>query len=187
MRGPATLLYGPNAVGGVVNVITPHESYRGSLLDGTRAQFSADVGSANAQAGSNFGLQHARGGVRYWAGGGTRRTDDYATPEGTVENSATESSSVRAGVGWSGDRLFASAGVTANGGRYGVPFAGEFHGHHEGESDGHGGRPRGRAWRDGDRPRLAAPRRALRRRCPGPWQPLHRGGAGQPERRRLAP
>ena len=138
VRGPATLLYGPNAVGGVVNVITPHESYRGSLLDGTRAQFSADVGSANAQAGSNFGLQHARGGVRYWAGGGTRRTDDYATPEGTVENSATESSSVRAGVGWSGDRLFASAGVTANGGRYGVPFAGEFHGHHEGESGGHG-------------------------------------------------
>ena len=137
VRGPATLLYGPNAVGGVVNVITPHESYRESLLDGTRAQFSADVGSANAQAGSSFGLQHARNGVHYWAGGGTRRTDDYATPEGTVENSATESSTVRAGVGWSGDRLFASAGVTSNGGRYGVPFAGEFHGHH-GESDAHG-------------------------------------------------
>ncbi len=140
VRGPATLLYGPNAVGGVVNVITPHESYRESLLDGTRAQFSADLGSANAQAGSNFGLQHARNGVHYWAGGGTRRTDDYATPEGTVENSATESSTVRAGVGWSGDRLFASAGVTSNGGRYGVPFAGEFHGHHghEEESGGHG-------------------------------------------------
>ena len=138
VRGPATLLYGPNAVGGVVNVITPHESYRESLLDGTRAQFSADVGSANAQAGSSFGLQHARNGVHYWAGGGTRRTDDYATPEGTVENSATESSTVRAGVGWSGDRIFASAGVTSNGGRYGVPFAGEFHGHHEGESGGHG-------------------------------------------------
>ncbi len=138
VRGPATLLYGSNAVGGVVNMITPHESYRESLLDGTRAQFSADVGSANAQAGTNFGVQHARNGMRYWAGGGTRRTDDYATPLGTVENSATESSSVRAGVGWSGDRLFASAGVTANGGQYGVPFAGEFHAHHEGESGGHG-------------------------------------------------
>ena len=89
VRGPATLLYGPNAVGGVVNAITPQESYRESLLEGTRAQFSADLGSANAQAGSNFGLQHARNGVHYWAGGGTRRTDDYATPEGTVENSAT--------------------------------------------------------------------------------------------------
>ncbi|MYD87108.1 MAG: TonB-dependent receptor, partial [Acidobacteria bacterium] len=28
VRGPATLLYGSNAVGGLVNIITPHESYR---------------------------------------------------------------------------------------------------------------------------------------------------------------
>ena len=38
VRGPATLLYGSNAVGGLVDVITPHESYRESLLEGTRAQ-----------------------------------------------------------------------------------------------------------------------------------------------------
>ena len=137
VRGPATLLYGSNAVGGLVNVITPHESYRESLIEGTRAQLSADLGSANAQAGANVGLQHARNGVHYWAGGGMRRTEDYATPLGTVENSATESSTARAGVGWSGDRLFASAGVTMNDGRYGVPFAGEFHGHHEDEHGEH--------------------------------------------------
>ena len=138
VRGPATLLYGSNAVGGLVNVITPQESYRESLFEGTRAQLSADLGSANGQAGTNVGLQHARNGVHYWAGGGMRRTEDYVTPLGTVENSATESSSARAGVGWSSARLFASAGVTLNGGRYGVPFAGEFHTHHEGESGGHG-------------------------------------------------
>ena len=138
VRGPATLLYGSNAVGGLVNVITPHESTRTSLFEGTRAQLSADLGSANAQAGTNAGLQHARSGVRYWAGGSTRRTGDYATPAGTVENSATESANARAGVGWSGDRLFASAGVTLNDGRYGVPFAGEFHGHHEADAGGHG-------------------------------------------------
>ena len=145
VRGPATLLYGSNAVGGLVNVITPHESTRASLFEGTRAQLSADLGSANAQAGTNVGLQHARSGVRYWAGGGTRRTGDYATPAGTVENSATESANARAGVGWSGDRLFASAGVTLNDGRYGVPFAGEFHGHHEVDAGGHGDDPGGEA------------------------------------------
>ncbi|MCY4076838.1 MAG: TonB-dependent receptor, partial [Acidobacteria bacterium] len=137
VRGPAALLYGSNAVGGLVNVITPHAGYRESLFEGTRGQFSADLGSANAQAGANAALQHARNGVYYWAGGGTRRTEDYSTPEGIVENSATESSNARAGVGWSRDRLFASAGVTFNDGRYGVPFAGEFHGHHEVHSDGH--------------------------------------------------
>ena len=138
VRGPATLLYGSNAVGGLVNVITPHESTRESLLEGTRAQLSADLGSANGQAGTTVGLQHARNGVHYWAGGSMRRTEDYATPLGIVENSATESTNARAGVGWSGDRLFASAGVTLNDGRYGVPFAGEFHGHHEVDSGGHG-------------------------------------------------
>ena len=136
VRGPAALLYGSNAVGGLVNVVTPHASYRESLFQGTRGQFSADLGSANAQAGANAALQHARNGVYYWAGGGTRRTEDYSTPEGVVENSATESANARAGVGWSRDRLFASAGVTFNDGRYGVPFAGEFHGHHE-EPGGH--------------------------------------------------
>ena len=38
VRGPATLLYGSNAVGGLVNVITPQESLHESLFDGTRAQ-----------------------------------------------------------------------------------------------------------------------------------------------------
>ena len=66
VRGPATLLYGSNAVGGLVNVITPHESYRESLFDGTRAQFGADTGSANRQAGTNASLQHARGGAVFW-------------------------------------------------------------------------------------------------------------------------
>ena len=134
VRGPATLLYGSNAVGGLVNVVTPHQSYRDSLFDGTRAQLSAETGSANAQAGTNVGIQHAQNGFLYWGGGGLRYTDDYATPAGIVENSATESSNARAGVGWSRDRVFWSAGVTMNDGRYGVPFAGQFHGHHEEEA-----------------------------------------------------
>ena len=136
VRGPATLLYGSNAVGGLVNVITPHESYRKSLFDGTRAQFSTNVGSANAEAGTTASLQHAQGNVLFWGGGSMRRTDDYDTPAGTVENSATELTNARAGLGWFGDRFFASGGFTFEEGRYGVPFADEFHGHHE--EDDHG-------------------------------------------------
>ena len=133
VRGPATLLYGSNAVGGVVNVITPHESFRESPFDGTRAQFSADAGSANRQAGTNASLQHALGAAVFWGSGSVRRTGAYETPEGTVENSETELTNVRAGLGWFGDRLFASGGVTAEDGRYGVPFAGMFHDHGHGE------------------------------------------------------
>ena len=138
VRGPATLLYGSNAVGGLVNVITPHESYRESLLDDTRAQFSTDAGSANRQAGTSAGLQHSRGNMLIWAGGSTRRSGDYDTPEGTVENSGTELTNARAGLGWFGDRFFTSGGVTVEDGRHGVPFAGEFHGHGHGDEDDHG-------------------------------------------------
>ena len=133
VRGPATLLYGSNAVGGLVNIITPHESYRQSLFEGTRAQFTAGAGTANAQAGTNASLQHAQDNLLFWAGGSLRQTGDYDTPEGTIENSATELTNARAGIGWFGDRLFASGGITAENGRYGVPFADEFHGHHEDE------------------------------------------------------
>ena len=133
VRGPATLLYGSNAVGGLVNVVTPHESYRESRFAGTRAQFNVDGGSANQQVGTNASVQHGRGNVLFWAGGSTRRTDDYLTPLGKVENSATELTNGRAGVGYFGDRFFASGGFTLEDGRYGVPFADEFHGHGHGE------------------------------------------------------
>ena len=131
VRGPATLLYGSNAVGGIVNVITPHESYRESRFNGTRAQFGANVGSANAEAGTVASLQHSQGSVLFWGGGSMRRTADYDTPAGTIENSASELTNARGGLGWFGNRFFASGGFTLEDGRYGVPFADEFHGHHD--------------------------------------------------------
>ena len=127
VRGPATLLYGSNAVGGVVNAITPHESNRESPVPGTHGQIGADTGSANGQAGTNASMQHATGRLLLWAGGGTRRSSDYTTPEGTIENSATGLSNGRAGAGYLGGRLFASGGVQIEDGRHGVPFAGAFH------------------------------------------------------------
>ena len=135
VRGPATLLYGSNAVGGLVNIITPHESYRDSRFQGTRGQFTVDGGSANAQAGTAASFQHAQGNMLFWGGGSLRRTDDYSTPDGVVENSATELTNAQAGVGWFGDRAFASGGFRAEDGRYGVPFAGEFHAAHGPEDE----------------------------------------------------
>ena len=136
VRGPATLLYGSNAVGGVINAVTPHESYRDSMIEGTRGQLSADGGTADTQAGTNASVQHASGNLMMWAAGGARQTDDYATPEGTVENSATRLTNGRAGVGYFGERLFMSGGLTLEDSRYGVPFAGEFHGEEDAAAPG---------------------------------------------------
>ena len=153
VRGPATLLYG-SSVAGLINIITPHaayrnlltppESYGDTLRDGTRGQFGADTGSANRQAGTNASLQHSRGKLLYWASGGWRESGDYDTPEGPVRNSAAELKNGRAGLGFFGNTLFASAALTMEDGRYGLPFEDRFHAHggdaevddHEDDDDG---------------------------------------------------
>jgi len=128
VRGPATLLYGSNAVGGVVNAITPSETFRDLSIAGTRGQFNIDGGTANDQTGTGANMVHGNGPLQLWAGGGVRRTGDYNSPEGTIANSKTRSSNGRSGIGYVGDLFFFSGGITFEDGRFGVPEAGEFHG-----------------------------------------------------------
>ena len=134
VKGPATLLYGSNAIGGVVNAITPQDAFRANPFTGVLGSVSVDTGSANGQAGGTGNVQFGRGAWTAWAGGGGRRTGDYDTPTGKVENSATELGNGRFGVGYAGNHLFFSAGGQLERSRFGVPFAGEFHAHaHEAE------------------------------------------------------
>ena len=146
-RGPATLLYGSNVVG-LINVITPHaayrnlltppESYGDTLRDGTRGQVGADVGTANSQTGTYANVQHSQGRLLYWGGGGYRQAGDYDTPEGSVFNSATELANARAGLGYFGERLFASGGLTFEDSRFGLPFEDRFHAHGDADEHDHG-------------------------------------------------
>ena len=147
VRGPATLLYGSGVVGGLINIITPHAAYRNlltppesygeTLIDGTRAQLGADTGSANRQAGAYANLQHAQGNMLFWGSGAERRTGDYDTPEGPVFNTAAELTNARTGLGYFGDRAFASLSLTFEDSRFGLPFEDMFHSHGSAE-DAHG-------------------------------------------------
>jgi len=140
VKGPATLLYGSSAIGGVVNAITPHEAHRTNPHEGLIASLTADTGSTNAQLGGNGSFQLSQEPWLFWAGGGSRRTGDYSTPEGPIENSASNLSNARFGLGYSNSGRFFSAGYTLEGGTFGVPFAGELeHGGHGDELDGEDG------------------------------------------------
>ena len=138
VKGPATLLYGSNAVGGVVNAISGHAGFT-HHPDGLQGYFQGSAGTANALAGGAAGFDYTRGPWRAWGGGNGMRSGNYATPTGEVENSRTRSTNGYGGLGWFGDRAFVSVGVRANDSNYGVPFAGEFHshGHHEEEGEEH--------------------------------------------------
>jgi iron complex outermembrane receptor protein len=139
VKGPATLLYGSNAIGGVVNAITPQESFRTTPFEGTVGQLSADGGSANRQAGLSGSVQFGRHNWLVWAGGGGRRTGDYESPIGEIENSATRLANGSAGFGYTGNRGFFSVGAQIEDWRYGIPFAGAFHAHEGEEEETHEG------------------------------------------------
>lgn len=136
VKGPATLLYGSNAMGGVVNAISSHTGFS-SHPDGLQGYVQGSGGTANALGGGAVGFDYAQGPWRFWGGANGLRTGDYTAPTEEIENSRTHSTNGYGGFGWFGDRAFVSFGVRANEAKYGVPFAGEFHGHHDEEGEHH--------------------------------------------------
>jgi len=126
VKGPATLLYGSNAIGGVVNAVTPHESFSRTKPEGIQGRVTADGGTNNDQAGVNGQVQFGQGNWALWGGGGGVRTGDYQSPEGTVSNSATRLSNGKGGVGYYADKAYLSVGYQIEDSRYGIPFAGDF-------------------------------------------------------------
>jgi iron complex outermembrane receptor protein len=131
IKGPATLLYGSNAVGGIVNTISPQDAFRRSQPQGMRGQVVIDGGTANSQLGANANFRYGTGSWMFWGSGGSRRTGDYDTPEGIVANSKSNLSNASVGTGYYGDNAFVSLGYGIEDGRFGVPGAGEIHGHEE--------------------------------------------------------
>jgi iron complex outermembrane receptor protein len=135
VKGPATLLYGSNAIGGVVNAVTGHHLIHEHPHAGVRGYATGFGGSANGQAGGAGGFDAGIGNWRLSGSGSGQRTGDYNTPIGKVENSGTRVSNSSGGIGWVGAKSFFDAGYRFEEGKYGVPFAGELHGHHEEEAE----------------------------------------------------
>jgi iron complex outermembrane receptor protein len=134
VKGPATLLYGSNAIGGVVNAVTGHDYAH----EGWRGYFTGVGGTTNSQGGASGGVEYGTGRWMFWGNASAQRTGDYDTPTGRVPNSETKNLFGLGGFGWYGDKGFASVTYSHDRRRYGVPFASEFHEHEEGEGEEHG-------------------------------------------------
>ena len=118
VKGPATLLYGSNAIGGVVNTISGHDSpHKG--LNG----YVTGVGGTNGgQGGGSAGVEFGSDRWLVWANGGGQRSGDYKTPLGVVENSFSREGSAAAGFGFFPNKAFFSVNYNFNKRRYGIPF-----------------------------------------------------------------
>lgn len=120
IKGPATLLYGSNAIGGVVNAVTsdeddPHEGFRGS--------FTGIGATNNRQGGVSGGVEFGLDKLLFKVNGNFIREGDYRTPLGVVPNSASRAYGGSTSLGYYGKKGFAIGTFTLDRRRYGVPFA----------------------------------------------------------------
>ena len=131
VKGPATLLYGSSAIGGVVNMVTAHHLLHEHPHPGFRGQLTASgAGNTNAAA-AHAGVEYGHGNWLVWSSASRQVAGDYDSPSGRVDNSKTRSSAGSAGLGWHSDGPFFNLSYAFNRGRLGIPFAGAFHHHHE--------------------------------------------------------
>jgi iron complex outermembrane recepter protein len=119
VRGPATLLYGANAIGGLVNVIT--DQIPTTRVEHTEGNFTFDLGSNAGTAAGAGDVHFGNGRFAVHLGGGGRRTGDFSTPDGEVENSRLRSVFGSAGVSWTGERSYVGGSFAFDDTRYGIP------------------------------------------------------------------
>jgi len=121
VKGPATLLYGSNAIGGVVNAISGHDE---GPHPGIRGYFSALGGTNNGQAGVSGGLEYGMKNWMFWGNGSAQRTGDYTAGGdfGTVFNTFTRSATASVGSGYFGNKAYFTTNYSYYQNRYGIPL-----------------------------------------------------------------
>jgi len=119
VRGPATLLYGANAIGGLVNVIT--EQIPSRKVAGARGTFTIDGGTAAREGGAAGELLWGNNTFALQLGGGGRRSGDVKTPEGDVENSHSRGGFGTVGLSWTGEKGYFGGSYGYDDTKYGIP------------------------------------------------------------------
>jgi len=119
VRGPATLLYGASAIGGLVNVITNDIPTR--PMNGVHGTTLLDLGSAATEAGGAADVEAGNGRFALHAGGGGRRSSDVDTPLGPLANSQSRNGFGSVGLAWTGAKGYLGGSYGYDDTRYGVP------------------------------------------------------------------
>ncbi len=123
LRGPATLLYGSNAVGGVVNVIDDRVpmTQPGAAISGVVDLRGTSNGKEKT---GNLSLTGGHGLFAWQASANRRRTGDYDTPIGKLFNSSIEADSASVGGSMIGNSGFLGLSYGSYASDYGISEAG---------------------------------------------------------------
>jgi iron complex outermembrane recepter protein len=119
VRGPASLLYGSSAIGGVINLMT------NDIPEGWDQGASGVVslqGASMNQMGAGFG-RYAYGSEKWAAGGrfGYRKAGDVRTPDGIIPGTFTENYDGSVGIGFDNKQVSGGFNLSMGSQNYGIP------------------------------------------------------------------
>lgn len=123
LRGPAALLYGGGAIGGVVNVID--RKIPTAVPDqGVEAEAELRGGTGTGERAATFGVTAGSGDFAVRVEGLKRRSSDYKVPdwsESKLDGSYSDSSQGTVGLSWIRPRGYAGVAFTYLNSEYGLP------------------------------------------------------------------
>src|SRR2546423_1156440 len=119
IKGPATLLYGSNAIGGVVNGISTNNIYQRGLS----GYLTTFAGGNNSAAGGSTGFKFGLKQFMFFGNTGAQKANDYRTVLGPVSNSYARSANFSGGIGWFPSRGWLAFNYTHDRRHYGIPVA----------------------------------------------------------------
>jgi iron complex outermembrane recepter protein len=123
VRGPATLLYGSNAIGGLVNVI--NETIPTRPVNGAHGSATVDFGSAASEAIGGGDVVWGNNRFAVHASGSGTRTGDFETPDGEIDNSQSRSGFASVGMGWTSEHGYFGGSYGYDNTKYGIPVVEE--------------------------------------------------------------
>jgi iron complex outermembrane receptor protein len=123
VRGPATLLYGANAIGGLVNVITDEIPTRPMM--GASGNVTVNLGTAANEAAAAGDVHVGNGMFALHLGGGGGRSGDVSTPDGDLANSQSRNGFGNIGLSWTGAKSYVGGNYGYDDTKYGIPVVEE--------------------------------------------------------------
>ena len=130
LRGPAALLYGSGAIGGLVNVV--NERIPTALEDHIGGQVEARYSTVDKGRNGSASVDGSSGKIGFHVDGNVRRAEDYRIPgnrvlndpsseSGRLRRSFSEQETFGAGASYVSDWGFAGASVSTLNNLYGIP------------------------------------------------------------------
>ncbi len=123
VRGPATLLHGANAIGGLVNVVT--DLIPTKAVNGNEGRIQTDFGTGANEAGGAADITVGNGRTVLHAGASGRRTGDVSTPLFDVENSQSRSAYAHVGASAITTKGYFGGSYAYDDTKYGIPVVEE--------------------------------------------------------------